>query len=104
MRYDYYKYIVIFFELTNTPATFQAYVNKILRELLDKIYVAFIDDILIYSNSEKKYTRHVRQIFDRLRIYGFFAKLSKCEFFITEIEFLNFIINIESIKMDSRKI
>jgi hypothetical protein len=63
-RYDYYEYIVIFFELINAPAIFQAYVNEVLRELLNKICVAFIDDILIYSNFEKKYTRHVRQIFD----------------------------------------
>jgi hypothetical protein len=63
-RYNYYEYIVISFELINVSVTFQAYVNKALRELLDEICVVFIDDILIYNNSEKKYTRHVRQIFN----------------------------------------
>jgi hypothetical protein len=103
-HYDYYKYIVIFFGLINIPATFQIYVNKTLRELLNEIYVAFIDDILIYNNSEKKYARHVRQILDQLKIYDLFAKLSKCEFFITEMKFLDFIINIEDIKIDPRRI
>jgi hypothetical protein len=62
--YGYYKYTVIFFDLINISATFQIYVNKALRELLNEICVAFIDDILIYSNSEKEYKRYIFQIFD----------------------------------------
>ncbi len=48
------------FKLTNTPATFQAYINKTLNGLLDTIYIAYIDDIYIYSNSIKKHAKYMR--------------------------------------------
>ena len=50
------------FGLTNAPASFQAYINNVLLEYLDVFYTAYLDDILIYSNFKKEYTRYVRQV------------------------------------------
>jgi hypothetical protein len=68
------------FRLTNASATFQAYINEALGDLLDDIYVAYLDDILIFSKSVGEYTVHVRIILERLRQYRLYIKLSKCEF------------------------
>ena len=50
------------FGLINAPASFQAYINNALLEYLDVFYTAYLDDILIYSNSKKEHTRYVRQV------------------------------------------
>ena len=59
-RYGFWEYVVILFGLINAPATFQAYINKALDGLLDIIYITYIDDICIYSNSIKEYMKYVR--------------------------------------------
>lgn len=47
-RYSHFKYQVIPFDLSNTPASFQGYINKILTEKLDIFVIIYVDDILIY--------------------------------------------------------
>ena len=59
-RYGFWEYVIIFFRLTNAPAIFQVYINKTLDGLLDTIYIIYMDDICIYSNSIKKYANYVR--------------------------------------------
>ncbi len=59
-RYGLWEYMIISFKLTNTPATFQVYINKALDSLLDTIYIIYIDDIYIYSNSIKDHANYMR--------------------------------------------
>ena len=54
------------FGLANAPATFQAYVNKALSDLLDVCVVVYLDDILIYSNSEEDHEPHVHTVLEHL--------------------------------------
>ena len=54
------------FGLTNAPATFQAYINKSLTGLMDKFCVVYLDDILIYSDSQSEHLNHVKQVLERL--------------------------------------
>ncbi len=63
-----------------------------------------MDDILIYSNSKKKHTQHVRQVLERLRAVGLQVDIEKCEFSVIEIKYLGLIITIHEIKMNSEKI
>jgi hypothetical protein len=63
-----------------------------------------LDDILIYSDNVKEHEGHIRQVLKRFRKYGLFAKLSKCEFLITEIKFFDYIIGTAGVSMDPRKI
>lgn len=103
-RYGHFEYAVMPFGLTNAPATFQAYVNEALAGLLDITCVAFMDDICIYSDTAEEHAERVRQVLDRLRTYGLYCKLSKCEFSVSEISFLGYVIGVEGVSMDPRKV
>jgi Reverse transcriptase (RNA-dependent DNA polymerase)/RNase H-like domain found in reverse transcriptase len=103
-RYGHFEYCVMPFGLTNAPATFQAFVNESLVGLLDNICVAYIDDILIFSETREKHTTHVRQVLERLRRARLYVKLSKCSFYTQEVDFLGYRIGVAGVSMDPRKI
>lgn len=65
-RYGLFEYLVMPFGLTNGPASFQHYINDALRDYLDIFCTAYLDDILIYSNSLSEHRQHVRQVLQRL--------------------------------------
>jgi hypothetical protein len=58
-RYALYEYMVMPFELTNTPVHFMYLMNSVFMEELDKFVVVFIDDILIFSKSKKEHEEHL---------------------------------------------
>ena len=65
-RYGHFEYIVILFRLTNTPATFQAYINYALSNLLDICCIIYLNDILIFSSSEEKYRYYIQEVLKQL--------------------------------------
>ena len=69
-RYGLYEYNVMPFGLCNAPASFQAMINEVLRELLDEGVIVYIDDILIYSESEAEHTIMVKRVLAKLRDAG----------------------------------
>ena len=103
-RYDYFEYIIMFFELVNDSATFQALINKVLRELINHICIINLDDTLIYFKTCKKHWKCVRKMLERLHQVKLYAKLSKCSLMIQMIEFLKYIINNHKILMNSYRI
>ena len=103
-RYGHFEYLVMPFGLTNAPATFQAYINKSLIGLIDHFCVVYLDDILIYSDSISEHVNHVKQVLKRLRQSSLFVSLKKCEFFTTEVEFLGFIVSVDGVAMDQRRV
>ena len=54
-RYDHFEYLVMLFGLVNAPATFQARINQVLREYLDKFILSYLDDIVVFSKKKKAY-------------------------------------------------
>ena len=92
------------FSLTNTLATFQAYINKALSRLINYFVVIYLNNILIYSKLREDYYAYVRIIIERLRKYKLYTKLSKCFFNIKKVEFLGFIIGFIRVKPDPNKI
>ena len=92
------------FGLTNAPATFQAYINKTLKNLLNITCVAYLNNICIYSDSIEKHAKHVRKILDRLKKIKLYIKLFKCEFDKKEITFLKYVIGIYGIRINDVKI
>ena len=63
-RYSHFKYMVMPFRLTNTPAIFQMYVNCILSNLLDIYYIIYLDDILIFSDSKEEHVHHIWEVLE----------------------------------------
>ncbi len=70
------------FWLTNTPATCQGYINKILAEKLNVFIIVYLDDILIYiENENEEHVQAVRWVLDQLRKHSLYANLKKCRFY-----------------------
>jgi hypothetical protein len=86
-RYGLYDYLVMSFGLTNAPAYFMYLMNLVFMPELDKFVVVFIDDILVYSKNEDEHTEHLHIVLQRLRDHRLYAKLSKCDFWLKEINF-----------------
>ena len=92
------------FGLTNAPATFQSYINRTLRGLIDDFCVVYLDDILVFSKSIDEHYEHLDLVIDRLYRADLYANPKKCDFLQTEIEYLGFIVNQNRISMDPKRI
>jgi hypothetical protein len=75
-----------------------------LMNYLNAFIVAYLDDIIVYSNSKKEHIQHIRKILQRLREANIQADVDKCEFHTTETKFLRMIIDRDDIKMNFEKI
>jgi hypothetical protein len=103
-RYGHYEYKVMPFGLANAPATFQALINNALRPYLDKFAVAYLDDILIYSKTEKEHVEHVRLVLGALRKFFLRINLKKSVFHRESVEFLGYIISSKGLGMQMSKV
>ncbi|GJZ69260.1 putative reverse transcriptase domain-containing protein [Tanacetum coccineum] len=92
------------FGLTNAPAVFMDVMNRVCRPYLDKFVIVFIDDILIYSKTREKHVEHLRLVIGLLKKEKLYAKFSKCEFWLKEVQFLRHVINGNRIHVDPSKI
>jgi hypothetical protein len=103
-RYGLYEYTVMSFGLKNAPAYFMYLMNKVFMEYLDKFVMVFIDDILIFSKTEEEHKKHLRMLLEKLRSNQLYAKFSKCEFWLTEVSFLEHVISAGGISVDPSKV
>lgn len=103
-KYGHYEYTVMPFGLTNAPASFQRYINEVLGELLDTFVIAYLDDILIFSENKTQHEDHVKRVLRKLQQAQLRAKLSKCEFHVQETDFLGHWISTEGIQTDKNKV
>jgi hypothetical protein len=103
-KFGLYEFTVMSFGLKNAPAFFMNFMNNVFMDYLDKFVVVFIDDILIYFQSEEEHVDHLKMVLQRLREHQLYAKLSKCEFWIDEVLFLGHVINKDGLAMDSKKV
>ena len=79
MHVGSFEPIVMFFGITNLPATFQAMINKILRDLINEGKVtAFVDDVLVGTNTEEGHDEIVEKVLKRLKENDLYIKLEKC--------------------------
>jgi len=96
---------VMFFGLTNSPATFQAMMNELLRDLINIGKVAvFIDDVIVGTESEEGHDELVVEVIKRLEENDLYVKLEKCKWKVKEVEFLGVVIGPEGIKMEEEKV
>jgi hypothetical protein len=103
-RYGLYEYCIMPFGLTNSPASFQRWINEILCEYLDIFCVAYLDDILVFSDNLDDHKRHVRMILAKVAETGLTLKALKYEFHTTETEYLGYVISPKGLRMDDEKI
>jgi hypothetical protein len=103
-RYGLYEYLVMSFGLTNAPAHFMYLMNLVFMEDLDKFVVVFIDDILVFSKNNKEHEEHLRIVLQRLRDHQLYVKFSKCEFWLTEVQFLGHVVSSKGISTDPSKV
>ena len=102
-RFGHFEYLVMPFGLTNAPAVFQNMMNDIFKDYQDDFVVIYLDDILVFSINLETHINHVRKILKRLLDWKLYAKLEKCFFHQTKIEFLGYIIGKDGIQMDPAK-
>ncbi len=91
------------FELKNALATFQRLINDTLRKYLNDFVITYLDDILIYSDDLEMHCSHVHKVLRKLNKRALYVKKSKSKFKAKKVKFLDYIIQSEQIKRDSKK-
>lgn len=103
-RYGHYEFVVMSFGLTNAPAAFMDLMNRVFKEYLDDFVIVFIYDILVYSRNEEEHKIHLDLVLQTLRKHKLYAKFSKCEFWLYQVQFLGHAISKEGISVDPAKV
>jgi hypothetical protein len=105
-KFSFFKWFITPFGLIGAFATFQRYINNILREFLDDFVSAYINDIIIFTNGFlQKHRNQVVRVMKKLRDAGLQLDIDKCEFEQKKIKYLGYIVNSENgICVDSEKI
>ncbi|GKC11506.1 putative reverse transcriptase domain-containing protein, partial [Tanacetum coccineum] len=103
-RYGHYEFQVIPFGMTNAPAVVMDLMNRVCKPYLDKFVIVFNDDILIYSKSKEEHEEHLKLILELLKKEELYAKFSKCDFWLSKVQFLGHVIDSEGVHVDPTKI
>ena len=99
-----YESLVLTFGLTNAPGTFQSVMNVVLKDVIGKFVLVYLDDLVIYSKTAEEHVEHVRIVLDLLRKHQLYAKLPKCKFMQPELKFLGHIVGARGLQVDPKKV
>uniref|UniRef100_A0A8R7Q2M0 Reverse transcriptase domain-containing protein n=1 Tax=Triticum urartu TaxID=4572 RepID=A0A8R7Q2M0_TRIUA len=102
--FGHYEFLVMPFGLANAPGAFQALMNNIFGPYLRKFVLIFFDDILIFSKSLSEHLEHLQIALQLLKEHQLYAKLSKCVFAVTQVDYLGHVINAEGVSIDPSKV
>ena len=92
------------FGLTNAPTAFIDLIHRVFRPYLDQFVVVFVDDILIYSQSEWEHEYHLMIVLQLLRDHQLYAKFSKCELWLTEVGFSGHMVSASSMSVNPKMV
>ena len=99
-----YEWLVMPMGLRNAPATHQRRMVTALRQHIGRICHVYMDDIIIWSQTLQEHERSISQVMDALRRANLFCSAKKTQFFMTEVNFLGHIINVDGISVDPSKV
>ena len=103
-RYGHFEFIVMPFGLTNVPTTFMDLMHRVFQPYLDQFVVIFMDEILIYSQSEREHEDHLRIVLQLLRDHQLYAKFNKCGFWLIEVRLLGHVVSASRVSVDPEKV
>ncbi|QRV79990.1 Transposon Tf2-1 polyprotein [Ceratobasidium sp. AG-Ba] len=103
-KYGLFEPLVMQFGLANAPAVFMHFMNEIFRDLLGITVVVYMDDILIFSETEEEHVNHVSEVLRRLKENKLYCAMEKCTFHVSEIDYLGLIIAPGVVKVDPAKV
>jgi len=105
MHVELFEPTVMFFGITNSPATFQAIMNEILRDLVNEGKVtAFVDDVLVETEIEEEHNEIVEEVLRRLEENNLYIKPEKCMWKVRKIGFLGVVIGPNGIEIEKKKV
>ena len=103
--YGHFEYQLILFGLSNAPASFQGYINKLLAKKLDIFVILSLDNIFIYIvDPGHAPVNAVWWVLKELRKYSVFSKLKKCRFYKDEVRFLRYVVSAQGVRMEEKRI
>lgn len=102
--HGHYEFLRMPFGLKNSPATFQRVMDDLLRDVLNKFCLVYLDDIIIFSPSLDEHIKHLKLVFEKLKNANLKLQLDKCEFLRKETEYLGHVITPDGIKPNPKKI
>ncbi|CAI5467973.1 unnamed protein product [Closterium sp. Yama58-4] len=91
-------------EMTQALSRAGTLMNTVLSEFLGSFVVVYLDDILVFSKTKEEHVQHLQKVFEVLRREQLYAKQSKCEFFLPDVEFLGHVVSASGIRTDPKKI
>jgi len=100
-----YEPVVMFFGMTNSPATFQGMMNEILRDIINEGKVAaFVDDVLIGTEIEEGHDELVEEVLKHLEENDLYVKPEKCAWKVQKVNFLGVVMGQGKIEMEEDKV
>lgn len=102
-RYGQFEYLVLPMGLCNAPATFQTLMNIIFHDCIDVFLVVYMDDILVFSNTEEEHLHHLEMVLSRLKSEKLYVSPKKCSFMMEETEFVGLLVGRRGIKVNPEK-
>ena len=88
--------------LTDAPAVFQSFMNKVFQEMINRFLIVYIDDVLIYSL--KEHIQHVQKVLQRLLDHNLYVKTENSAFHVTSVNFPGFVLTPGGVSMDENKV
>ena len=99
-----YEWTVMPFGLTNAPSVFQQAMHTVLRGLLGKICLAYLDDIIVIGKTAEEHAKNLDLVLQRLHQHRFYCNLDKCQFALNEIKYLGHVVTATTVKPDPYKV